>query len=56
MIGIDGKIMHVFEKVKPVGHDQEVLSWLKEHPVASHDERHRILVPIIVLIQVESCR
>jgi len=31
VIGKDGKIMHVFEKVKPEGHDQEVLSWLKEH-------------------------
>ena len=24
-----GKIAHVFEKVKPAGHDQEVLEWLK---------------------------
>ena len=24
-----GKIIHVFEKVKPEGHDQEVLAWLK---------------------------
>jgi len=32
VIGKDGKIRHVFEKVKPEGHDQEVLAWLKEHP------------------------
>lgn len=25
----DGKIVHVFEKVKPEGHDQEVLAWVK---------------------------
>ena len=30
VIGKDGKIVHVFEKVKPEGHDQEVLSYLKE--------------------------
>src|SRR5690606_8416900 len=29
IIGKDGKIEHVFEKVKPEGHDQEVLAWLK---------------------------
>jgi peroxiredoxin Q/BCP len=29
VIGKDGKIMHIFEKVKPEGHDQEVLEWLK---------------------------
>ncbi|HEV7299425.1 MAG TPA: thioredoxin-dependent thiol peroxidase [Tepidisphaeraceae bacterium] len=26
-----GNIAHVFERVKPEGHDQEVLTWLKEH-------------------------
>jgi peroxiredoxin Q/BCP len=26
-----GAIVHVFEKVKPEGHDQEVLAWIKEH-------------------------
>ena len=31
VIGKDGKILHVFEKVKPEGHDQEVLSWVKEN-------------------------
>lgn len=31
VIGKDGKIRHVFEKVKPEGHDQAVLAWLKEH-------------------------
>ena len=29
VIGPDGKIAHVFEKVKPEGHDQEVLEYLK---------------------------
>src|SRR5436309_760722 len=29
VIGKDGKILHVFEKVKPAGHDQEVLAWIK---------------------------
>ncbi len=31
VIGKDGKIVHVFEKVKPEGHDIEVLAWAKEH-------------------------
>jgi peroxiredoxin Q/BCP len=31
VIGPDGKIRHVFEKVKPEGHDQEVLAWLREN-------------------------
>ena len=31
VIGKDGRVLHVFEKVKPEGHDQEVLAWLKEH-------------------------
>ncbi len=26
-----GKVAHVFDKVKPAGHDQEVLAWVKEH-------------------------
>jgi len=29
VIGKDGKIVYVFQNVKPEGHDQEVLSWLK---------------------------
>jgi len=29
IIGPDGKIEHVFEKVKPEGHDQEVLTYLQ---------------------------
>ena len=29
VIGLDSKIAHVFEKVKPAGHDQEVLDWLR---------------------------
>jgi peroxiredoxin Q/BCP len=31
VIGKDGKIAHVFEGVKPDGHDQEVLAWVKEN-------------------------
>lgn len=29
IIGPDGKIKHIFEKVKPEGHAEEVLAWLK---------------------------
>src|SRR5208282_5695764 len=29
VIGKDGKIVHIFEKVKPKGHDQEVLGWIQ---------------------------
>lgn len=29
LIGPDGKITHIFEKVKPEGHEQEVLAFLK---------------------------
>ena len=29
IIDEDGKVAHIFEKVKPEGHDQEVLQWLK---------------------------
>ena len=29
LIGPDGKIVHVFEKVKPDGHAEEVLSYVK---------------------------
>jgi thioredoxin-dependent peroxiredoxin len=29
IVGKDGKIAHTFEKVKPEGHDAEVLEWLK---------------------------
>lgn len=29
VIGSDGKVKKIFEKVKPEGHDQEVLSWIK---------------------------
>ena len=31
IIGPDGRIEHVFEKVKPEGHDQEVLAWIQEN-------------------------
>lgn len=27
----DGKIIHIFEKVKPEGHEAEVLAWVKEN-------------------------
>jgi len=30
IIGPDGKIEHIFEKVKPDGHSEEVLDYLKE--------------------------
>jgi len=30
IIGPDGKIQHIFEKVKPEGHAEEVLTYLKE--------------------------
>jgi peroxiredoxin Q/BCP len=32
VIGKNGRISHIFEKVKPEGHDQEVLEWLRDHP------------------------
>jgi peroxiredoxin Q/BCP len=31
IIAKGGKIEHVFEKVKPAGHEAEVLAWIKEH-------------------------
>jgi peroxiredoxin Q/BCP len=31
IISPKGQIEHVFEKVKPEGHEQEVLAWLAEH-------------------------
>lgn len=30
IIGPDGKIQHIFEKVKPEGHAEQVLAYLKE--------------------------
>ena len=30
IIGPDGKIKHIFQKVKPEGHAEQVLEWLKE--------------------------
>jgi peroxiredoxin Q/BCP len=30
VIGKDGRVAHVFEKVKPEGHDREVLEWIRE--------------------------
>jgi peroxiredoxin Q/BCP len=35
VIGPDGKIVHVFEKVKPEGHAEEVLAYLKDGKRAS---------------------
>lgn len=32
IIGPDGKVAHIFEKVKPEGHAEEVLAALKELP------------------------
>jgi peroxiredoxin Q/BCP len=34
VIGKDGRIAHVFEKVKAAGHDRQVLDWLKEAGLA----------------------
>ncbi len=34
VIDEDGKVAHVFEMVKPEGHDKEVLGWLKENKLA----------------------
>jgi thioredoxin-dependent peroxiredoxin len=34
VIGPEGKIQHIFEKVKPEGHAEEVLAYLKESPAA----------------------
>jgi peroxiredoxin Q/BCP len=31
VIGRDQKVLHVFENVKPLGHDAEVLTWLREN-------------------------
>jgi thioredoxin-dependent peroxiredoxin len=30
LIGPDGKLAHVFEAVKPEGHAEEVLAWVKD--------------------------
>jgi peroxiredoxin Q/BCP len=32
VIDKNGRVAHVFEKVKPEGHDKEVLEWLKANP------------------------
>ena len=29
VIGKDGRIAHVFEKVKPEGHEREVMEWVR---------------------------
>ena len=28
IIGKNGRILHIFEKVKPEGHDQQVMDWI----------------------------
>jgi peroxiredoxin Q/BCP len=33
VIGTDGRVAHVFEKVQPEGHDQEVLAWIRRRDV-----------------------
>ena len=30
VIGKDGKVAHVFEKVKPEGHDRQVIDWIQQ--------------------------
>jgi thioredoxin-dependent peroxiredoxin len=35
VIGADGKIQHIFEKVRPEGHGEEVLEYLREGVSAS---------------------
>jgi peroxiredoxin Q/BCP len=35
IIGPDGKIQHMFEKVRPEGHAEEVLAYLKESAKAT---------------------
>jgi peroxiredoxin Q/BCP len=35
LIARGGKILHVFEKVKPEGHDEQVLKWLETNPQGS---------------------
>ena len=37
IIGPDGKIQHIFEKVKPAGHAEEVLAYLKESAQAARN-------------------
>ena len=31
IIGPDGKIKHIFKKVKPEGHDAEVMDWVRQN-------------------------
>jgi thioredoxin-dependent peroxiredoxin len=31
VVGKTGKVLHVFENVKPLGHDAQVLAWLREN-------------------------
>ena len=42
IIGPDGKIKHIFHKVKPEGHSEEVLAYLKTHQrrrLSQHEPR-----------------
>jgi thioredoxin-dependent peroxiredoxin len=41
VIAPDGKVVHVFERVKPQGHDREVLQWIKENGGLLTDNRPR---------------
>jgi peroxiredoxin Q/BCP len=36
VIGPDRRVMHIFRKVKPEGHAEEVLQWLREHGKRNH--------------------
>lgn len=36
VIGPDRRVMHIFRKVKPEGHAEEVLQWLREHGKRGH--------------------
>ena len=43
IIGPDGKIQHIFEKVKPEGHAEEVLAYLKESAKGSLAFRQKLI-------------
>ena len=42
IIGKNGRIAHVFEKVKPAEHEQQVLQWLKETTYPGNGSCHRV--------------
>jgi peroxiredoxin Q/BCP len=37
VIGTDGKIAHVFERVRPAGHEKRVLEWLREQTTRTNE-------------------